>query len=153
MMHVPSSGFVTTDNGRHWRAAIGGGSFTPRARGVPPAHNNAEADVADGLDVVDSRAAVLLTSCSPCGDSQHPDGFLGLERTADEGRHWITYGAHRGLPLVGPNGPAAVSFLTPTRGYLLAGSAAGPPTLRLLRTADGGHTWKLLATFDQGQPR
>lgn len=120
--------FRSTDGGAHWQAVAahptaGGGSAPGTFRSKVP--------VAPGLvllqmAVLSPASAILATGCGPCAD-----GTASLSVTTDGGSHWT----HR-PNVAGFSGfSAAVSFLTPERGWMATGSGL------VLATRNGGQTW------------
>jgi photosystem II stability/assembly factor-like uncharacterized protein len=142
---VPFTVFVSTASGR-WRTAIGGAGSRHRPKGVGV--RGAASSIwplAQNLELVGPRTAIIVTGCDGCSTPADPDGFLTLERTANAGAHWTVEGGKQRLPLVVPN-PAASAFIDHDHGFVLA-PASPRGRLRLIGTSDGGQTWRPVRTF------
>ncbi|HZR92877.1 MAG TPA: hypothetical protein VFA44_10800 [Gaiellaceae bacterium] len=114
--------YRSLDGGRRWRRVLAG--LAPTS-GLP-----AIAAYSGPFSAAGVRAAAFVGSCAPCGD------LVTVVATRDGGATWW-----RASPLRGQV-PEAVSFPTPTRGWLLTATRRGLPGV--WRTTDGGRSWRLL---------
>lgn len=90
-------------------------------------------------------AVLATTTLTCCWMKTRTEWFVGdavgqLWYTRDSGQNWT----EKVFPGSGAGVVGAISFATPTVGYM-AHSTIGPPTAgRVLRTIDGGHSWYVL---------
>lgn len=131
------------DGGQHWQGVVQHVSHDPSLAKVSPVPGKSDG----AFDAVDAMTAYLTDTCSiGCWP---PEGTTALGRTTDGGRTWQNFPSIPGLPAAF----TALSFPTPTQGWLLvrwsvpppAGSTILPARSAILATRDGGMIWTLQA--------
>jgi len=145
MMQQVYALYHSADGGSHWRAVATHPGIGGVAATAPPGLSHAPegpAARARALDVVDTTTAYLAGDCLVCGTGG--SGTVVLGATHDGGGAWRNGTAIPGLD--GANA-AALSFVTPTTGWLLVSK----PDLyghgidghsMILVTTDSGQTWR-----------
>lgn len=129
------------DGAQHWQGVVQHFSHDPSLAAVAPGPGTIDGT----LDAVDATTAYLTGTCAiGCGQ---PEGITAVGRTTDGGRTWQNFPSIPGLPATF----MALSFPTPTRGWLLvrwnvpppAGSMIAQARSAILSTRDGGMSWTM----------
>lgn len=113
----------------------GGQTWTERAdTGYPGEHGSMDFYGSAGVLSIPAPEVALYGS----------SGSAGIWRSADGGQTW--HSTFLDICIEAGNAVTQLWFVTPLRGWAIAGNTAGPTCPTLLRTSDGGASWTPLAS-------